>query len=128
MLHERLYLLARVLRDFSKLYRARGKLAMSGTRAVPIRHFGWRLAAKAWFYEAPATSVSVVSLLMMVVLAYCLVVVEAPHADEPRSGARARRRRMAADRGDDDARLRRPRAPLDRRPGRSKKTAVAQAA
>ena len=81
----RLYLLARVLRDFSKLYRARGKLAKSGTRAVPIRHFGWRLAAKAWFYEAPATSVSVVSLLMMVVLAYCLVVVEAPHADEPRA-------------------------------------------
>ena len=52
---------------------------------MPIRHFGWRLAAKAWFYEAPATSVSVVSLLMMVVLAYCLVVVEAPHADEPRA-------------------------------------------
>ena len=54
----RLYLLARVLRDFSKLYRARGKLAKSGTRAVPIRHFGWRLAAKAWFYEAPAPSPS----------------------------------------------------------------------
>jgi len=52
LMYARLYLLARVLRDFSRLYRmlyrARAQLAEHSTRSIPTRNFGWRLAAKAW--------------------------------------------------------------------------------
>lgn len=50
-MYARLYLLARVLRDFSRLYRmlyrARVQLAELSARSIPTRSFRWRLAAKA---------------------------------------------------------------------------------
>ena len=76
LMYARLYLLARVLRDFSRLYRARAQLAKHSARSIPTRNFGWRLAAKAWFHEKPAISVLTVSMLLVGLLAYALVIVE----------------------------------------------------
>lgn len=71
----RLYLLLRVLRDFNGMYVNRIELLRS-SQALQLSRFDWYLALKNFFFFYPLPIVLASTLVVTLILAYCIEVVE----------------------------------------------------